>query len=1016
MTFALKTICGARAHCGACRSADAGLFRVAAAAAFALPVDFACPEGLAFGFEGHADLPGGVTVATAAAPHGQVETTTLIDQVCRRCDRFSDDSGVPEGTTLETEKIPEQLPHEQFQNHFIRRVSRLLLGQDSSQTAIEGQRTGATLQGEVRDDIRDRDALLLCAAINETFLAQWCAWKFGPDVKPPRLELCEHEEVEPSDRGGVFKQAREIGLPLVTEQVYREMRLERPEGVADVLQPTAAALNSELQKTLSAAPTNPALPPAAEPTPLQREPLSGVQITSAIDVLSKLREGVLEPLPATELLEALGFEKERAARMVKSTPRGDKDSSADKAFKRDMIRAFLADGTVTDVLYNATDIRALLSEANIPLEADYSEPWLPVQTASGATVTGNPLRDEEGDIVGSQIEPAASPLGQSASSGAAATYAIGGDTEDGADATAGKGGDGPLNRMPSANSRTLKTRPRIGFAAAGSVEPAATPPSAADSPLSQTYFEQHSKAAQVLAEQADAAGGSDLEKAQQFQAGLPDLLHAIDSAPLAKVIHARTFGAFCAGRIDTGNRIARPAAGSVRARTVEAHAGGAAGTTPDLSRAQFKEAIDHFAQRNDLVTKPEFLRLQGLDRARAWTVARVTDLGVLKDLHDAVGNVIEGGQTWRDFRESLDQIMEWSSPDGTAPAAGWIKSLRWDEQRGLVAGPIEWTQRAKDLIATKEYRYFSPTWIVRPSDRRAFMLGPVALTNDPASLNITPIAAKNLATRVAGPRLVFVLGQAAGQGADMSLPEILGLSPDATLPEVLAAIDDGNRVRVATALGLPQQTSILELRMAIEDAANGAGGNGLGGSGGGGGNGTPLGEGNKTALAALAAELGVEPEALRARLKTGGAPPAGAVSAADFGAALERMAKLDNQLAENEFDRLVLSDGKGKVPPAMRAGMFTLFKADRAKFVETLKALPVQAGATSALETNGDGGNPSSALQSDADPDPAKEWDRNSKLREEFSNNKDDWMAYFEANKGGRVQMPAATRNLVEAR
>jgi len=87
----------------------------------------------------------------------------------------------------------------------------------------------------------------------------------------------------------------------------------------------------------------------------------------------------------------------------------------------------------------------------------------------------------------------------------------------------------------------------------------------------------------------------------------------------------------------------------------------------------------------------------------------------------------------------------YSSPNGQAPAAGWIRSLRVvspseDEHRqaGLFA-EVEWTESAQTRLTAKEYRYLSPVVIVRKSDRRVIALHSAALTNKPAIVGMKPI-------------------------------------------------------------------------------------------------------------------------------------------------------------------------------------------------------------------------------------------------------------------------------------
>lgn len=80
----------------------------------------------------------------------------------------------------------------------------------------------------------------------------------------------------------------------------------------------------------------------------------------------------------------------------------------------------------------------------------------------------------------------------------------------------------------------------------------------------------------------------------------------------------------------------------------------------------------------------------------------------------------------------------YASPDGRAPAAGWIKALSVEPGVGLVA-TIEWTKRATKLLASKEYRYLSPVAIIRKTDRKLVAIHSAALTNKPAIVGMEPI-------------------------------------------------------------------------------------------------------------------------------------------------------------------------------------------------------------------------------------------------------------------------------------
>lgn len=76
-----------------------------------------------------------------------------------------------------------------------------------------------------------------------------------------------------------------------------------------------------------------------------------------------------------------------------------------------------------------------------------------------------------------------------------------------------------------------------------------------------------------------------------------------------------------------------------------------------------------------------------------------------------------------------------------APAAGWIKKLVNRGKQGLWA-VVDWTVTATDFLKNREYRYFSPVFNVRKSDKKIINLFNVALTNSPMLNNLQPIIAK----------------------------------------------------------------------------------------------------------------------------------------------------------------------------------------------------------------------------------------------------------------------------------
>lgn len=116
--------------------------------------------------------------------------------------------------------------------------------------------------------------------------------------------------------------------------------------------------------------------------------------------------------------------------------------------------------------------------------------------------------------------------------------------------------------------------------------------------------------------------------------------------------------------------------------------------------------------------------------------------------------------------------------DVEAPAAGWIKELIWEEGVGIKAR-VEWNEKAAQYLAKNEYRYFSPVFFVRKSDKRICGLHSSALTNTPKTKHLTPILAK------------FEAGLDPSKEDTMDRKQLiaaLGLKEDATDAQILAAV------------------------------------------------------------------------------------------------------------------------------------------------------------------------------------------------------------------------------------
>ncbi len=133
-----------------------------------------------------------------------------------------------------------------------------------------------------------------------------------------------------------------------------------------------------------------------------------------------------------------------------------------------------------------------------------------------------------------------------------------------------------------------------------------------------------------------------------------------------------------------------------------------------------------------------------------------------------------------------------------APAAGWVKEVKWEEGKGVLAR-VAWTEKGAAYVAAEEYRYISPVFYVRESDKRLVALASVALTNAPKHNHLKPILAK-----LDGGHPV-----ATHREDDMDflkkLAARLGMSEDATEEQVMAQVASLKDKEPATREVIPAQ-------------------------------------------------------------------------------------------------------------------------------------------------------------------------------------------------------------------
>ncbi|MEN6483422.1 MAG: phage protease [Syntrophobacteraceae bacterium] len=160
----------------------------------------------------------------------------------------------------------------------------------------------------------------------------------------------------------------------------------------------------------------------------------------------------------------------------------------------------------------------------------------------------------------------------------------------------------------------------------------------------------------------------------------------------------------------------------------------------------------------------------------------------------------------------LDMVVDYehqTEKDAEAPAAGWIRELVDRGGDGLWA-KVEWTDRARQYLANREYRYYSPVFRVSGGGRRLVELLRVALTNAPRLNRIRPIVAGMNPSDKKEDAMEFLV----------SCARKLGLPEGVDEEEVLAAIEkkagaDGGSMpackEVLDALGLQETAKQSEI-------------------------------------------------------------------------------------------------------------------------------------------------------------------------------------------------------------
>ncbi|WP_119167104.1 phage protease [Algihabitans albus] len=288
---------------------------------------------------------------------------------------------------------------------------------------------------------------------------------------------------------------------------------------------------------------------------------------------------------------------------------------------------------------------------------------------------------------------------------------------------------------------------------------------------------------------------------------------------------------------------------------------------------------------------PEWVQLMPSADADGALLARDGRSWKLSDPAKVVeASLAEGRDLPFDYEHQTDHAAKNGQP---APAAGWIKAL--EARPDGIYARVEWTERARQHIESREYRYLSPTFVFDKTSREVKLILRAALTNDPA------LEVRALARREADPP--HDLETTMTEEDLKALCSALGLQADAGPAAIVKAAEDQ--------------------AAALKTAAKG-------------------GDAGTAALASLAPlvqlEAEAEPEAIAtavtARLKETGK----SVPMEQYAALASRLEKLEDTETAARVDSALR---EGRIVPASREWALDYAKSDPKGFEAFLALQPV---------------------------------------------------------------------------
>lgn len=125
-----------------------------------------------------------------------------------------------------------------------------------------------------------------------------------------------------------------------------------------------------------------------------------------------------------------------------------------------------------------------------------------------------------------------------------------------------------------------------------------------------------------------------------------------------------------------------------------------------------------------------------------------------------------------------------------APAAGWFKKLEWREGVGLFAIDVDWTERARTMIAAGEYKYISPVFLYEKVTGKITALYMAAITNNPAIDGMDEVLLAAASRQFASPQTASLSKEIPSMEELLEqLRWLLNLPVGATAEDILAQLE-----------------------------------------------------------------------------------------------------------------------------------------------------------------------------------------------------------------------------------